>query len=470
MSIHYPLGQEIGVADWPNSQPKLKEDAIRYASVLLNAEEIDLPMTPDSDEVETRLVDETKRMIADASSRTSHDQGELDEVLSQIEMRTDAPEGALKSLLSDVAEQHRHHSNVAKDLETSERQAKVALTAEATRHGITRGPKRTTTSAIVGYAIGFAGVEALVTAASFLGQTGASGAAGAVGLALTAACTNIGLGGYLCGTVLIPRSLRQNSSAWTAWLYRALLTASITWLIAVNVLLGHFRAASGDFGVALSQFLANPLNVGDMTGLLLVGFGFILSAIWCLKFYASQDPYLEYGALGEDLESCRQSIADNRNAYIEGVQNRADEARGELDEAEEDAIAGHQVAREIRSRTAELNRRFSNDQDEILLKATETAMYRRSIIREMLSPHGRVPEYIAEPIDLTNLRRSTAGVDAQLAAETRTESQKDEVSVACTNARKDVESIVAQALAIPFGASIYPTSMLGGSYVEQKSA
>ncbi|MEM6890775.1 MAG: hypothetical protein AAGA74_16245 [Pseudomonadota bacterium] len=469
MTITTIKNREIGIADWPKSQPALKEDAIRYAGILLNRDEVDLPKSADDDEIEVRLESETKRLLAEIDSEYNMHRGELSEVQAQIEMRTDAADGIKSALVNGVVEDHQHHSAIDADLKVTERQASIALTAEKTRRELTRGPKPNTTSAVTGFAIGFAGVEALVTAASFIGQTGASGAAGAVGLALTAACTNIGLGGYLAGTVLIPRASRKNSSLATAWLYRLLLLMSVAWLVTINFLLGHFRATSGDFGAAFVQFLSNPLNVGDMTGLLLVGFGFILSAIWCLKFYVSQDSYLEYGSLGEELRSVRSQIINNRSTYTRAVRGRADDARDELNEAVEEAVAGHQLARELKTRADDLVVQQAKDQEEVLLKATETAIYRRSVLREMLSPLGDVPGYIATPVDYTDLRLSPRTAESEAAFAAQTEQAKIAIISTCTSAKDDIEKIVAQAISLSFGATIYPTSMTGGQYVEQSS-
>lgn len=461
--------RDIGVADWPNTQPALKEGAIRYASILLNRDEVDLPQTADEDEVETRLVDETKRLITERNADLACDERDLNSVLTQIEMPTDAAEGILKGLLNDVLEEHQHHSRVAKELEKAERQASISLTAEATRHEITRAPKPNKTASITGFAVGFTGVEALVTAASFVGQTGAGGAAAAVGLALSVACTNIGLGGYLAGTVLLPRASRKNSTFIVASIFQMMLAISVAWLVAINVLLGHFRASSGDFQSALAAFVTNPFNVGDMTGLLLIGFGFILSAIWCLKFYGSQDPYLEYGTLGEELRKLRSNLTDNHTSYTVAVRGHAEAAQSKLEEASEDAIAGHRLAREIKSRTDDLINKFSIAQEDVLLKATETAMYRRSVIREMLSPHGRLPSYIAKPIDLGYLRQPRFKQDKQVAFEKLVGEQKSKILTDCARAKEDIERIVAQAFSLPFGASIYPADMLGGHYVEQST-
>lgn len=469
MTFHATRNLEIGISEWPQSQPALKEDAIRYAGVLLNRDEINLPCAAEDDEIEVRLESEAKRLLSEVNSGFSQEQQELREVQAQIEMRLDAAEGVKSGLLNGVIEEHQYYSAVDKELKVSERQANIALTAEKTRHELTRGPKPSTTSAVVGFAIGFAGVEALVTAASFIGQTGASGAAGAVGLALTAACTNIGLGGYLAGTVLIPRASLRNSKPATAWIYRFLLMLSVSWLVMINFLLGHFRATSGDFAAAFSQFADNPLNVGDMTGLLLVGFGFILSAIWCLKFYLSQDPYLEFGMLGEELRDVRRLRTTNRSTYNQAVRSRADDARAELDEAAEEAAAGHQLAREIKARTDDLVEDFEKGQEEILLKATETAMYRRAVLREMLSPHGAVPSYIAAPIDYSTLRLPPRSSEKELSFSERTEQQKIKIISDCTAAKDDIEKIVAQALSLPFDTTIYPSEMTGGQYVEQSS-
>jgi hypothetical protein len=461
--------REIGIVNWPQSQPALKENAIRYASVLLNRDKVDLPKSANDDEIEVRLESETKRLLAEIDSEYTGGKSELGEIQAQIEMRTDTTDGVKLAVINGVAEDYQYHSAIDADLKGTEREANIALTSEKTRHELTRGPKPNTTSGVTGFAIGFAGAEALVTAASFIGQTGVSGAAGAVGLALTAACTNIGLGGYLAGTVLIPRASRKNSSFAMAWLYRFLLLLSVAWLVTTNFLLGHFRATSGDFGAAFVQFLNSPLNVGDMTGLLLVGFGFILSAIWCLKFYLSQDSYLEYGALGEELRTVRENITNNRSAYTQAIRGRADEARDNLDEVVEEAVAGHQLARELKARTDDLISQHSKDQEEVLMKATETAMYRRSVLREMLSPHGDVPGYLATPVDYSNLRLAPRTTENEAAFADQTEQQKIVIISTCTSAKDDIEKIVAQALSLPFGATIYPTSMTGGRYVEQSS-
>lgn len=466
MKSNFNKNQEIGIANWPQSQPALKENAIRYAGVLLNRDDVDLPKLAEDDEIEVRLESETKRLLAEVSSGFTDEQHELSEIQAQIEMRTDAADGIKSALLNGVVENHQHHSGIDSELKASQRQANIALTAEKTRHELTRGPKPNTTSAVTGFAIGFAGVEALVTAASFIGQTGASGAAGAVGLALTAASTNIGLGGYLAGTVLIPRASRRNSTLATAWIYRLLLLVSVAWLVTINALLGHFRATSGDFGTAFTQFLNNPFNVGDMTGLLLIGFGFILSAIWCLKFYLSQDSYLEYGTLGNELCNFRNQITNNRSTYTQTIRDRADDAHAELDEAVEEAVAGHQIAREIKIRTDDLIGQFTKNQEEILLKATEIAMYRRSVLREMLSPHGTVPSYIAKPVDYSSLRHSPHTTDKQISFAEQTEIQKIKIISDCASAKDDIEKIVAQALSLPFGTTIYPNDMSGGHYVE----
>ena len=44
--------REIGIVNWPQSQPALKENAIRYASVLLNRDKVDLPKSANDDEIE----------------------------------------------------------------------------------------------------------------------------------------------------------------------------------------------------------------------------------------------------------------------------------------------------------------------------------------------------------------------------------------------------------------------------------
>jgi hypothetical protein len=140
-----------------------------------------------------------------------------------------------------------------------------------------------------------------------------------------------------------------------------------------------------------------------------------------------------------------------------------------LDEAVEEAVAGHQLARELKARADDLISQHSKDQEEVLLKATETAMYRRSVLREMLSPHGDVPSYIAAPVDYDNLRLAPHTTEDEAAFAAQTEKQKIAIISTCTSAKDDIEKIVAQALSLPFGATIYPTSMTGGHYVEQSS-
>lgn len=450
---------------WPPDRAALKEDAIRWASVKIRAGGTDLPATPDEDEVEAQIVDLARLELSQAAAEHHAKEGEIATLRDRVAITTDAPEQALTKLLNRIVSAHHQHSSSATELDAARLAADVAVSAEATRHGLTRPPQPDTSGTIVGYAIGFIGVEALVTAMTFLGQTGSSGAAAAVGLALVAATSNIGLGGYLMGSVMLPRAQKRNSSPAMAWLFRILCVLSVAWIVITNFLLGHFRASSGDFAEAFVSFLRNPLNVGDMTGLLLSGFGLVLASAWCVKFCASQDPYLRYGELGHRQTEAQDAVRKNQTDYAAHVRSFADDALEELDSIAEDAATGAGLATDMLAASKTFAQQFEEHQRSLAAATNEIVMYRRSVLREMLNPHGFSPEYLKQAVDISDLTRPMTDIDQIAVQTTQLVSDAKAVVGAARIAREKVEKIVSQALSVPFGTNIYPPLQIGGQNV-----
>lgn len=450
---------------WPLDRTDVKEDAIRWASVKIKSGGTDIPATPAEDEVETQIMDLARLELSHAAAEHHAQEGEIATLRDRVSIASDAPEQALTKLLNRIVTTHRQHSSSAVDLDATRLAADVAVSAEATRHGLTRPPQPDTSGTIVGYAIGFIGVEALVTAMTFLGQTGSSGAAAAVGLALVAATSNIGLGGYLMGSVMLPRTQKRNSSGAMAWLFRGLCVLSVAWIIITNFLLGHFRASSGNFAEALVSFLRNPLNVGDMTGLLLAGFGLVLASAWCVKFYGSQDPHLRYGELGQRLTQAQDAVRHNQADYAEDVRSFADDALEELDDIADDAATGAGLATDMLAASKTFAQQFEEQQRSLAASTNEMVMYRRSVLREMLNPHGLSPNYLNQPIDVSDLTRPMTDVDAIAEQTAELVSNAKAVVDAARAAREKVEKIVSQALSMPFGTTIHPPLQIGGQNV-----
>lgn len=450
---------------WPPDREELKEDAIRWASVKIKAGGTDLPETPDEDEVEAQILELARLELSQAAAEHHAQEGEIATLRDRVAISSDAPEQALTKLLNRIVSAHRQHSSAATERDAARLAADVAVSAEATRHGLTRPPQPDTSGTIVGYAIGFIGVEALVTAMTFLGQTGSSGAAAAVGLALVAATSNIGLGGYLMGSVMLPRAQTQNSPPAVAWLFRVLSVLSAAWIVVTNFLLGHFRASSGDFAEAFVSFLSNPLNVGDMTGLLLAGFGLVLASAWCVKFYASQDPCLRYGELGQRQSEAQDAVRQNQADYSSLVRIFADDALEELDCIADDAVTGANLATDMLTASKMFAQQFEEHQRSLAASTNELVMYRRSVLREMLNPHGLSPNYLNQAIDVGDLTRPMTDIE-QIAAKTaQLVSDAKSVVSAAREAREKVEEIVSQALSMPFGAMIHPPLQIGGQNV-----
>lgn len=450
---------------WPPEKEVLKENAIRFASVVIKSGGDGVPTTPLEDEVETQLGDQARLHLSFMASDYQSGEGEVEAMRERIAISGDAPAQSLRKLLNGIATTHRHYSNSADELEADRLAAEVAVTGEETRSKHTRPPQPDTTANIIGYALGFMGVEALVTAMTFLGQTGSSGAAAAVGLAIVAAASNIGLGGYLMGSVVLPRTLRINSEPATAWMFRVIAVVSVIWIVMTNFLLAHFRASAGDFQIAFNSFLLNPINVGDMTGLLLAGFGLILASAWCVKFFYAQDRHLHYGALGERLTTAQDALRENEGAYADHIRELAEQALDELDEIADDAATGARLATDMFTTSQTLARQFEEEQQALAASASEAIIYRRSVLREMLSPYGLLPSYLAEPANVDELTRPIVDFD-EISQKTDNLIKDAQAAISeAKEAREKVEKIVAQALSLPFGSAIYPATQIGGDHV-----
>ncbi|GAA6176436.1 hypothetical protein [Sulfitobacter pacificus] len=452
---------DLTIATWPPNRAQLKEHAIRWASIKIKSGAVDLPSSSAEDEVENQIADLARIELSHLAAEYKSSEGEVTALRDRIAISSDAPEQALTKLLNGVSAAHNHHSKVAAELDTVQLAAEVAVSAEASRHELTDPPQEDRSASIIGYALGFMGVEAVVTAMTFLGQTGSSGAAAAVGLALVAATSNIGLGGYLMGSEMLPRAQLKNSERTIAWLYRFLCLVAVVWIFMTNFLLGHFRAVGGDFAAAFAAFNKNPINVGDMTGLLLAGFGIVLAAMWCVKFYGAKDRFLHYGNLGKRVDEAKQAVRDNRGAYTNRVRALADDALTDLDDIAADASTGAGLATDMLSASKTFAHQFEEHQKSLAASTREVVMFRRSVLREMLSLHGISPQYLKHPVDVDDLTRPMTGFKEIEEKTGQLVTDAKMVVKAARAAGEKVEQIVAQALSMPFGTVIQPAIKIG---------
>lgn len=428
------------------SKEWLKEDGISFATNIANSGiAANIPKSHKDDPTEVRLIEKAKAVVSERSHAYASTAEDLQKTRDLIEINDQAPVTELKCVENDLFEAHRAHSVRAKLLSQEIESTKVALTAESVRHKLTRNPILTTTSSIIALAVGFAFTEAVITALSFLGKVGEAGAASATGLALAIAANNIGGGGFILGSVVLPRCFSINSGTFAKYFFRLIAAMMLIWLVALNFMLGHFRSTAGDFKTAFSNMISNPFNVGDMTGLALTGFGLVLIAVWCLKFFTSQDVYLKFGRLGDRLAELNADFSQNNDDYADVLRMRADEGKALINEQVEDAIAGYRLAIETQAISEQLSVQFQEDQNQILATLQDVASYRRSAIRAVLSQHMAEPKYLDKPLDLNHLKRTPINlVDVNKQVDS-IKMLKDSIILTAQKIIQQIEELVASA-------------------------
>ena len=169
--------------------------------------------------------------------------------------------------------------------------------------------------------------------------------------------------------------------------------------------------------------------------------------------------------MGQRHTEAQDAVRQNQADYTSHVRSFADDALEELDNIADDAATGASLATDMLTASKTFAQQFEEHQRSLAASTNELVMYRRSVLREMLNPHGLSPDYLNQAIDVGDLTRPMTDID-QIAAKTaQLVSDAKSVVGATREARENVEKIVSQALSMPFGSTIHPPLQIGGQNV-----
>lgn len=398
----------------------LQNDAVDFAQeIARNTPENQLITALASDQTESRFTEQAEYGISENFAQYHDVELSLQAMRDRIHIDADDLPRVCDSAKTDFADVFRSFSHQYSFTTSEYKKEAVALSAVRVKWKPKREPLLDNTSTVALYAGIFAGVEALVVAASYLGQTGAvtGGAAPALALAITGAANNVGLGGYLLGSIILPGCLMANSERLNPWWARIGGLVLASWLLFINMLLSHYRVASGDFTVAIQNLFSKGFVFGDMVATLLFGFNALMVFFWAIKFYHSRDPIREYGRIGVIVRELEDHLHKLREAYPQKIRERADIAKLQMDEIVSDARNGVVLAKETLAKTVCAQQEFLEKQTRYITMLEDTVKFRRGVIQSLLREHYPIPAFYINDVSFAHLARTLddiTGVQSQV--------------------------------------------------------
>lgn len=234
-----------------------------------------------------------------------------------------------------ASEVKSYRSEMAKMVEDVDKW-NAALVAFQKRHGLDRPayerPSIVKTMAIVVF---FLIVETLLNGVLFAGKN-ELGLVGGVFIAALISIVNIGVAG-LAGSY---SRFAAHRNGIVKLLGVLIILGWLAFSIALNLGVAHFRDAVetlGDWAVAtqssMDTLIATPLELESIESWLLMGWGMLISILTFLKFALSGEPYPGYARISERRRRAVVDFEEILQDALESLEERRDEAIGELNEA-----------------------------------------------------------------------------------------------------------------------------------------